>query len=348
MHRKLPRTCMPEASLVIQTAAGAAVRELTLGEAVREALAEEMRRDPRVFIMGEDVAEAGTAFKVLTGLVKEFGPERVLDTPISEAGFTGIGVGAAMTGLRPVVDIMFGDFAGLIMDQMANQAAKVHYMSGGRWKVPMVLRTTLGATRRSAAQHSQSLHAWFCHIPGLKVVMPSTPYDAKGLLKSAIRDDNPVVFFEDKMMYRLKGAVPEEEYTIPLGVADIKREGSDITIIATSSMVQVALGAASLLEESGISAEVVDPRTLWPLDEKTLVESARKTSRVIVVDEGYGRYGVTAEIASVIQENAFFDLEAPVKRMGAMHVPIPFSPPLEDVTVPTEKTVADAALAMLK
>jgi pyruvate/2-oxoglutarate/acetoin dehydrogenase E1 component len=229
---------------------------------------------------------------------------------------------------------------------MVNQAAKIHYMSGGKWKAPLVMRTTLGATRRSAAQHSQSLHAWFCHIPGLKVVMPSTPYDAKGLLKSAIRDENPVVFFEDKMMYRLKGPVPEEDYTIPLGVADIKRAGSDITIIATSSMVQVALGAASLLEETGISAEVVDPRTLWPLDEKTLVESARKTSRVIVVDEGYGRYGVTAEIAAVIQENAFFDLEAPVKRMGAMHVPIPFSPPLEDVTVPNEKTVADAARVM--
>jgi len=323
-----------------------AVRELTLGEAVREALAEEMRRDPKVFIMGEDVAEAGTAFKVLSGLVQEFGPERVLDTPISEPGFTGIGVGAGMTGMRPVVDIMFGDFAGLIMDQMANQAAKIHYMSGGKWKCSMVLRTTLGATRRSAAQHSQSLHAWFCHIPGLKVVLPSTPYDAKGLLKTAIRDDNPVVFYEDKMMYKLKGPVPEEDYTIPLGVADVKRQGDDITIIATSSMVQVALGAAKLLEEQGVSAEVVDPRTLWPLDEKTLIESAKKTSRVIVVDEGYGRYGVTAELASVIQENAFFDLEAPVKRMGAMHVPIPFSPPLEDATVPTERTVCEAALAL--
>jgi pyruvate dehydrogenase E1 component beta subunit len=317
-----------------------------LGEAVREALAEEMRRDPKVFIMGEDVAEAGTAFKVLSGLVNEFGPERVLDTPISEAGFTGIGVGAGMTGMRPVVDIMFGDFAGLIMDQMANQAAKIHYMSGGKWKCSMVLRTTLGATRRSAAQHSQSLHAWFCHIPGLKVVMPSTPYDAKGLLKSAIRDDNPVVFYEDKMMYKLKGPVPQEDYTIPLGVADVKRAGDDVTIIATSSMVQVALGAAKLLEEQGVSAEVVDPRTLWPLDEKTLIDSARKTSRVIVVDEGYGRYGVTAELASVIQENAFLDLEAPVKRMGAMHVPIPFSPPLEDATVPTERTVCEAALAL--
>jgi len=321
-------------------------RELTLAQAVREALAEEMRRDSRVFILGEDIAEAGHPFKVLTGLVEEFGAERVLDTPISEAGFTGVAVGAAMTGLRPVVDIMFGDFVTLIMDQMVNQAAKVHYMSGGRWRVPMVLRTTLGATRRSAAQHSQSLHAWFCHIPGLKVVLPSTPYDAKGLLKTAIRDENPVAFFEDKMMYRLKGPVPEEEYTIPLGAADIKREGTDITIVATSSMVQVALGAAKLLEEAAISAEVVDPRTLWPLDEKTLINSARKTSRVIVMDEGYGRYGVAAEIASVISEGAFFDLEAPVKRLGAMHVPIPFSPPLEDATVPTEQSVFEAARAM--
>ncbi len=324
-----------------------ATREITMGEAVREALAEEMRRDPRVFVLGEDVAEAGTAFKVLNGLVNEFGPERVLDTPISEAGFTGIAVGAAMTGMRPVVDIMFGDFIGLTMDQMVNQAAKVHYMSGGKWKVPMVMRTTLGATRRSAAQHSQSLHAWFCHIPGLKVVLPSTPYDAKGLMKSAIRDENPVVFFEDKMMFRLKGPVPADEYTIPLGVADIKREGDDVTIVATSSMVQVALGAAAMLEEYGISAEVIDPRTLWPLDEKTLIESAKKTSRVIVVDEGYGRYGATAELASVIAEGAFFDLEAPVKRIGAMHVPIPFSPPLEDATVPTEKAVFEAARVLL-
>ena len=318
-------------------------RELTFAQAVREALAEEMRRDPTVCIIGEDVAEAGTPFKVLSGLVEEFGKERVIDTPISEAGFTGVGVGAAMTGMRPVVDIMFGDFLTLTMDQMVNQAAKVHYMSVGKWKVPMVLRTTLGATRRSAAQHSQSLHAWFSHVPGLKVVLPSTPYDAKGLLKTAIRDDNPVVFFEDKMMYKTKGPVPEGEYAIPFGVADIKREGTDITIVGTSSMVQVALGAAALLEEMGISAEVIDPRTTWPLDEATLVASVKKTSRAIVVDEGYGRYGVTAEIASVIAEGAFFSLEAPVKRMGAMHVPIPFSPPLEDVTVPTEQTVFEAA-----
>src|SRR3979490_2751156 len=323
-----------------------ATRELTFAQAVREALAEEMRRDARVCIFGEDVAEAGTPFKVLSGLVEEFGAERVIDTPISEAGFTGMGVGAAMTGLGPVVDIMFGDFLTLTMEQMVNQAAKVHYMSGGAWKVPMVMRTTLGATRRSAAQHSQSLHAWFSHVTGLKVVLPSTPYDAKGLLKTAIRDENPVVFYEDKMMYKLKGPVPEDDYTIPLGVADVKRAGDDITIIATSSMVQVALGAAKLLGEHGVSAEVVDPRTLWPLDEKTLVDSAKKTSRVIVVDEGYGRYGVTAELAAVIQENAFFDLEAPGRRMGAMHVPIPFSPPLEDATVPTERTVCEAALAL--
>src|ERR1700719_20742 len=259
---KSQRTCMPEKG----------DRELTFAQAIREALAEEMRRDNTVCIMGEDVAEAGTPFKVLSGLLEEFGKDRVLDTPISEAGFTGLAVGAAMTGLRPVVDIMFGDFVTLTMDQMVNQAAKVHYMSGGKWKVPMVMRTTMGATRRSAAQHSQSLHAWFCHVPGLKAVMPSTPYDAKGLLKSASRDENPVVFFEDKMMYKVKGPVPEEDYTIPFGKADIKREGTDITLVGTSSMVQVALGAAAMLDEMGISAEVIDPRTTWPLDEATLIE----------------------------------------------------------------------------
>ncbi|MGA2889248.1 MAG: alpha-ketoacid dehydrogenase subunit beta [Terracidiphilus sp.] len=319
------------------------VRDLTFAQAVKEAIAEEMRRDSTVCLFGEDVAEAGTPFKVLSGLVEEFGTGRIIDTPISEAGFTGLAVGAAMTGLRPIVDIMFGDFVTLTMDQMVNQAAKVHYMSGGRWKVPMVMRTTLGATRRSGAQHSQSLHAWFSHVPGLKVILPSTPYDAKGLLKSAIRDQNPVVFFEDKMMYKLRGPVPSEEYVIPLGVADVKREGGDISLIATSSMVQVALAAADLLEEVGISAEVVDPRTTWPLDEKTLVESVKKTSRAIVIDEGYERYGVTAELASVVSAGAFYDLDAPVVRMGAMHVPIPFSPPLEDVTVPTDQTVFEMA-----
>ena len=320
-----------------------ASREITFAQAINEALAEEMRRDPTVFIIGEDVAEAGTPFKVLSGLVKEFGKERVIDSPISEAGISGIGVGAAMTGMRPVVDIMFGDFITLTMDQLVNQAAKIHYMSGGKLKVPMVLRTTLGATRRSAAQHSQSLHAWLSHVPGLKVVVPSTPHDAKGLLKSAIRDDNPVVFFEDKMMYQQKGPVPADEYTIPLGVADIKRPGNDITLIATSSMVYVALSAAELLEKRGISAEVIDVRTTVPLDKQTIVESAKKTSRAIVIDEGYERYGVTAEIASVIADGAFYYLDAPVKRMGAMDVPVPFSPVLEDQTVPTPEAVAQMA-----
>lgn len=322
-------------------------RELTFGEAIKEALAEELRRDPLVFIIGEDVAEAGTAFKVLDGLVQEFGPERIIDSPISEQGITGLGVGAAMAGLRPVVDIMFGDFTALILDQMVNQAAKIHYMSGGKLKVPMVLRTTMGAGRRSAAQHSQSLHAWMSHIPGLKVVIPSTPCDAKGLMKSAIRDDNPVVIFEDKMMYRaIKGPVPEGDYLIPLGVADIKRAGDDITLVATSSMVHVALEAAAMLSEIGISAEVVDPRTLVPLDKQTLIDSAKKTGRAIVVDEGYEQYGVTAELASVIADGAFYYLDAPVKRLGAMNVPIPFSPVLEDLTIPNATVVCEMAKSL--
>ncbi len=318
-------------------------RVLTFGEAVKEAIAEEMRRDPRVFIMGEDVAEAGTPFKVLLGLVDEFGPQRVIDSPISEAGIAGLGVGAAITGMRPIIDIMFGDFITLTMDQMVNQAAKTHYMSGGKLKVPMVLRTTLGATRRSAAQHSQSLHVWLSHVPGLKVVLPSTPYDIKGLMKSAIRDDNPVVIFEDKMMYQLKGPVPEGDYTIPFGVADVKRVGTDITLVATSSMVQVALDAAEKLAEIGVSAEVIDPRTTVPLDKQALIDSAKKTSRAIVIDEGYEQYGVTAEIASLIADGAFYYLDAPVKRMGAMNVPVPFSPVLEDVTVPTPQGVVEMA-----
>src|SRR5438876_11284471 len=326
--------------------APAVTRELTLAQAVNEALAEELRRDERVFVIGEDIAEAGTPFKVLSGLVEEFGPERILDSPISEAGIAGLGVGAAMTGLRPVVDIMFGDFLTLVMDQLANQAAKVHYMSGGNLSVPLVLRTTLGATRRSAAQPSQSLQAWVAHIPGLKVALPSGPYEAKGLMKTAIRDDSPVVIFEDKMMYRMKGPVPEGDYTIPFGVAEVKREGRDVTIVATSSMVGVALGAAKMLEEIGISAEVIDPRTTWPLDKQALIDSAKKTSRAIVVDEGYERYGVTAEIAAVIADGAFYYLDAPVKRIGAMDVPVPFSPVLEDLTVPSEKSVFEAAKAL--
>lgn len=318
-------------------------RSITFGQAIREALQEEMRRDSDVFILGEDVAEAGTPFKVLLGLVQEFGTQRVIDSPISEAGIVGIGVGAAMTGGRPVIDIMFGDFLTLTMDQIVNQAAKIHYMSGGKWKVPMVVRTTMGATRRSAAQHSQSLHAWLSHIPGLKVIVPATPYDAKGLLKSAIRDDNPVIFFEDKMMYQQKGPVPEKEYLLPFGVADVKRSGRDITLVATSSMVFVALEAAEQLATIGIEAEVVDPRTTVPLDRQTLIESAIKTSRAIVIDEGYTSYGVTAELAAVIADGAFYYLDAPVKRLGAMDTPIPFSPALEDLTVPTSENVCAMA-----
>src|SRR5580765_2119563 len=314
-------------------------RELTMSQAVNEALAEELRRDPTVFVIGEDVAEAGTPFKVLAGLVEEFGPERVVDSPISEAGITGLGLGAAMTGMRPVVDIMFGDFLTLVMDQVANQAAKTHYMSGGSLNAPITIRTTLGATRRSAAQHSQSLHALVAHVPGLKVALPATPYDAKGLLKAAIRDDNPVVVFEDKMMFAVRGLVPEEEYVLPLGVADVKRKGEDLTIVATSSMVYVALEAAEQLAADGISAEVVDPRTLAPLDRDTIVGSAAKTGRAIVVDEGYRSFGAGAEIAAVIAEEAFYELDAPVRRICAMDVPIPVSPVIEDLTVPTADDV---------
>jgi len=319
------------------------MREITLSKAVNEAIAEEMRRDETIFLLGEDVAEAGTPFKILSGLVEEFGTDRIVDTPIAEPGFMGIAVGAAMTGSRPIVDLMFGDFLFLIMDQLCNQAAKTHYMSGGKLNVPLVLRTNLGATRRSAAQHSQSLHALVAHIPGLKVALPSSAYEAKGLLKTAIRDNNPVVIFEDKLMYNDKAPVPEEEFLIPFGVANIKRAGNDITLIATSSMVQVAEQAADILAEQGISAEVIDPRTIVPLDEETLINSVKKTSRAIVIDEGHKSYGITGEIASRLTEKAFYHLDAPVMRMGAMDVPVPFSPVLEDLTVPTPAGVAEMA-----
>jgi pyruvate dehydrogenase E1 component beta subunit len=252
-----------------------------------------------------------------------------------------------MTGARPVVDLMFGDFIFLVMDQLCNQAAKAHYMSGGKLNVPLVLRTNMGATRRSAAQHSQSLHALVAHIPGLKVAMPSSAYEAKGLMKTAIRDNNPVVIFEDKLMYNDKAPVPEGEYLIPFGQANIKRVGADITLIGTSSMVQVCEKAAEILAAEGIEAEVIDPRTIVPLDEATLLASARKTSRVIVVDEGHQSYGVTGEIASRINEKAFYHLDAPVLRMGAMDVPIPFSPALEDITVPTPEQVAQKARMLM-
>lgn len=324
------------------------MRSITLSQAVNEAIAEEMRLDETIFLLGEDVAEAGTPFKILSGLVEEFGTNRIIDTPISEPGFTGIAVGAAMTGSRPIVDLMFGDFLFLVMDQLCNQAAKTHYMSGGKLNVPMVLRTNLGATRRSAAQHSQSLHALVAHIPGIKVALPSSAYEAKGLLKSAIRDNNPVVIFEDKLMYQDKSEVPEEEYLIPFGQANIVREGLDITLVGTSSMVQVAEKAADILSKEGISAEVIDPRTIVPLDEETILSSVRKTSRAIVIDEGHQSYGVTAEIASRISEGAFYHLDAPVQRMGAMDVPVPFSPALEDLTVPTPESVAARASDLVR
>ena len=326
----------------------APVRQITLSKAVNEAIAEEMRRDPTVFLIGEDVAEAGTPFKVLSGLVEEFGTDRVIDTPIAEPGFMGIAVGAAMTGSRPIVDLMFGDFLYLVMDQLCNQAAKTHYMSGGKLKVPLVLRTNLGATRRSAAQHSQSLQALVAHIPGLKVAMPSSAYEAKGLMKTAIRDDNPVVIFEDKLMYQDKAPVPEEEYLIPFGEAAVLREGRDVTLIGTSSMRQVCERAAEMLDGDGISAEVIDPRTLVPLDERTILASAMKTSRAIVVDEGHQNFGVTAELAARIAEKAFYHLDAPVQRMGAMDVPVPFSPALEDLTVPTPERVAERARRLVR
>ena len=319
------------------------MRSITLSQAVNEAIAEEMRLDSSVFLIGEDVAEAGTPFKITSGLVEEFGTERVIDTPISEPGFMGLAVGAAMTGSRPIVDIMFGDFLFLIMDQLCNQAAKAHYMSGGKLNVPLVVRTNLGATRRSAAQHSQSLHALVSHIPGLKIAMPSSAYEAKGLLKTAIRDDNPVVIFEDKLMYQDKADVPEDEYLIPFGEAAVLQEGNQVTLIGTSSMRQVCEEAALILSDEKISVEIIDPRTLVPLDEKTILNSAKKTGRVIVVDEGHQNFGVTAEIASRISEKAFYYLDAPVIRMGAMDVPVPFSPVLEDLTVPTAEKVASNA-----
>jgi len=326
------------------------MRTITFSQAVNEAIAEELRRDPTVFLWGEDVAEAGTPFKVLSGLVEEFGPERIIDTPISEPGFVGMAVGAALTGTRPIVDLMFGDFLFLVMDQLCNQAAKQSYMSGGKLKVPMVLRTNLGATRRSAAQHSQSLQALVAHIPGLKVALPSSPREAKGLLKSAVRDDNPVVIFEDKLMYQAKGPVPEpeEEELIPFGQANRLQEGEDLSLVATSSMVQVAEEAAEGLRAEGYSADVIDVRTLVPLDEDTILASVRKTGRVIVLDEGHQSYGATAEIASRIADKAFYHLDAPVTRFGAWDVPVPFSPALEDQTVPDAARTVERALQLIR
>jgi pyruvate/2-oxoglutarate/acetoin dehydrogenase E1 component len=323
-------------------------KQITFGEAVKRGIAEEMRHDETVIMLGEDIGSAGGVFKILVGLREEFGDERIIDTPIAEAGYVGLGVGAALTGLRPIVELMFGDFMALAMDQIVNQAAKLRYMSGGQATVPLTIRATMGAGRSSAAQHSQSLHAWAAHVPGLKVAIPSTPTDAIGLLKTAIRDDNPVVVFEDKMMYGIKGPVADVIDPIPFGVADIKRAGEDVTIIATSSMVLVALAAAEELAESGISAEVIDPRTIVPLDSATLIKSVTKTGHAVIVDEGCQSYGITGELASVIYDGAFDYLDAPIVRIGAMDVPVPFSKPLEDETIPNEEDVIEAVRHMLK
>lgn len=323
-------------------------RTVTYRAAVLEALSAEMRRDPNVVLLGEDIGAAGGVLKQTEGLFTEFGAARVIDTPISESGAFGMAVGAAMAGLRPVFEVMFGDFITLVMDQLVNQAAKVHYMSAGQFRVPLVLRTAGGIGANLGPQHSQSLHAWVAHIPGLKVVMPSTPADAKGLMITAIRDDNPVIFFEDRMLYTQRGTVQGHDQSIPFGLADIKRVGEDVTLVATSRMVGVALEAAARLAEEGISAEVVDPRSLVPLDLETIVASVRKTSRAIVIDGGYLQYGVTGEIAAAIAEHAFDWLDCPVLRLGAENVPVPFSKTLEPLFLPDSARIAAAAKALVR
>jgi len=324
------------------------LREITYLEAVREAMVQEMRVNNDVFLMGEDIGIYGGPFGLTKGMIEEFGPERVRNTPISESALTGSAVGAALMGMRPIVELQFSDFITVAMDNIVNQAAKIRYMFGGKGKVPIVVRTPSGSGVGFAAQHSQSLEAWFTHVPGLKVVQPSTPYDAKGLLRAAIEDDNPVLFYEHKLLYGLKGEVPEESYSIPLGKADIKREGSDITIVATSIMVQRALEAAKLLEAQGISVEVVDPRTLFPLDEETIVNSVKKTGRVIVVYEAVKRGGFGAEIASLIAESEAFDyLDAPIIRLGGAAVPIPYNTILEQKAVPQIDDIVKAAQSIL-
>ncbi|MBI2864811.1 MAG: alpha-ketoacid dehydrogenase subunit beta [Chloroflexi bacterium] len=319
------------------------MRQLSYSKALNEALRSEMRRDSSVFVAGEDVALDDGAFRVTAGLLGEFGPDRAVDCPISEAAIVGLGVGAAAAGLRPVVEIMFMDFVGCCLDQIFNQAAKMRYMFGGNITVPLVIRTPCGAGFSIAAQHSQSVEAWFAHVPGLKVVMPATPYDAKGLLISAIRDDNPVVFVEHKRLYRLRGDVPEEAYAIPLGKADVKREGRDVTLIATSMMVHEALAAADMLAETGISAEVVDLRTLVPLDLDTIIGSVAKTHRAVVVHEAVKFGGFGGEVAASIMEEAFDYLDAPVKRVGAPFSPVPMAPVLEKAYLPDRNKIVAAA-----
>lgn len=324
------------------------MRTITYRQALNEALAEEMERDERVFVMGEDVAVYGGAYGVTQGLLERFGEERVRDTAISEQAITGAAVGAAMTGLRPVAEIMYVDFMTLAMDQLCNQAAKIRYMFGGKATVPMVLRTQGGSGRCLAGHHSQSLEAWFIHVPGLKVVMPATPSDAKGLLKAAIRDENPVLFIEHKMLYGTKGEVPEGEYLVPLGKSERRRPGRDVTVVAYSRMMYYALEAAQILAGEGIEAEVIDPRTLAPLDLAPIVESVRKTGRLVTVEEGCLTGGVGAEIAARVMAEAFDYLDAPVVRVAAADVPIPMSEPMERLAVPDPARIAEAARDLVR
>ena len=320
---------------------------LTYREALNQAMSEEMRRDETIVLMGEEVGFYNGAYKVSKGMLEEFGPMRVLDTPITELGFTGLGVGAAMAGLRPIVEMMTFNFAILALDQIVNSAAKMLYMSGGQFPIPMVIRGPGGSAHQLAAQHSQALESWFCYVPGLKVVMPSTPADAKGLLKTAIRDDNPVVFIESEVLYGTKGEVPEGEHLVPLGVAEIRRPGKDITLIAHSKMVFVALEAAAELAKDGIEAEVVDPRTLRPLDTTTLVESVKKTNRAVIVEEGWPFCGIGAQIVDTLQSNAFDYLDAPILRVTGADVPTPYAKNLEHLAFPDKQKVIDAANKVL-
>jgi pyruvate dehydrogenase E1 component beta subunit len=321
--------------------------EILYREALNEALREEMHRDPRVFLMGEEVGFYEGAFKVSKGLLAEFGPMRVIDTPITEAGFTGVGIGAAMAGLRPIIEMMTFNFALLALDQIINNAVKIRYMSGGQLVIPIVVRGPGGPSRQLAAQHSQSLESLFCHVAGLTVVTPSTPKDAKGLLKSAIRQDNPVVFIEGQELYRIRGEVPEGEYTIPIGVAEVKREGRDVTLIAWSKMLLLALAAAEALSKEGIEAEVVDPRTLKPLDMETIIRSVKKTGRVVIIEEGWRFCGVGAEIASLIYGQAFSSLDAPIERVTGFDVPMPYAKNLETQALPTRERVIQAVRKVL-
>jgi len=323
------------------------MREMTYAQAINEALRESMQQDERVVLLGEDIGCYGGVFQVTAGLQAEFGPERVVDTPISEAGFVGASVGAALTGMRPVTEIMFIDFTTCCMDMIVNQMAKMHYMFGGRGKVPMVLRTNIGAGRGTAAQHSQSFYAIFMHIPGLIVAAPATPYDAKGLMIEAIQNDNPVIFVEHKKLYNEKGTVPPEVYRIPFGQADIKLEGGDVTIVATHAMVQRALNAAREAAEENIAVEVIDPRTLVPLDKTCILESVKKTGRLIVADEGHRTCGAAAEIAAVVAEEAIYYLKAPIKRVASPDTPVPFSPPLEQAFIPDEKKLLAAIRTLM-